>query len=100
MLAAPEIALQDGEARQLAMAIKEVERHYKLPALAADKLALATLAWVAGRIYIPKGIAYAARKGIAKPAPGGPGQTKAADAARPTPAVTDWFDPDRVAMPN
>lgn len=95
LLGAPEIELQDEEARQLAGAIKEVERHYKLPALAADKIALATLVWVAGRIYVPKAMTFAARTRAVKGAADRPVAAPSSPHGQAAPAsVTDWFDPE------
>lgn len=61
----------------MATAIKEVERHYKLPVLSPEKVALVTLAWVAGRIYVPMARdVYAEAKGRTR------GEDRTQDAAR------------------
>lgn len=100
------IRLQDGQARELAVAIKEVERHYKLPALAADKIALATLAWVAGRIYVPMALDIVQAKKTPRPiapqSPARPAAPATLDEVAAMPAeVNAWFDPAAVPhLPN
>lgn len=65
----PEIALQDEQSAKLAEALANVTRHMNLPALSPEKLALGMLFWTAGTIYVPMGLAIAARKsGKAPPA--------------------------------
>lgn len=62
----PELALSQDEARRLATAAAEVQRHYTLPALDPGKVALATLVWTAGSIYWPKMRAAQVRKAAEK----------------------------------
>jgi hypothetical protein len=50
----PELALEPEEAERLASALANVTRHYSLPALSPQKMALGMLFWTAGRIYVPK----------------------------------------------
>ena len=50
----PELALSPDEARRLATAAVEVQRHYPMPALDPGKVAVATLVWTAGSIYWPR----------------------------------------------
>lgn len=61
-MAAPELALDESEAASLANAVAGVGKHYKLPGVSADKLALGVLVWTAGRIYLPRVAAIKARK--------------------------------------
>ena len=49
----PQLAIGPEQSRDLATALAVVSEHYKLPAVSADKIALASLIWTAGRIYIP-----------------------------------------------
>jgi hypothetical protein len=49
----PQLAIGPDQSRDLATALAVVSEHYKLPAVSADKIALASLIWTAGRIYIP-----------------------------------------------
>jgi hypothetical protein len=95
------------------MALKEYERHYKLPALAPDKVALVTLLWVAGRIYVPMARdIFRDKRSPAGPAARQPAGGGAGAVAPPVPApapapnppaapravaeVDPWFDPDNL----
>jgi hypothetical protein len=49
----PQLAIGPDQSRDLATALAVVSEHYKLPVVSADKIALASLIWTAGRIYIP-----------------------------------------------
>jgi hypothetical protein len=77
----------------MARALSEVSKHYKIPHVSADKIALGTLVWTMGRIYVPKVYAIKARKsghGVQANAP--PGAT----AVEPSvvevqPDASEWF---------
>lgn len=58
----PELALGTDDAKRLATALANVTRHYKLPVLSPQRMALATLLWTAGSIYLPKARAISARR--------------------------------------
>jgi hypothetical protein len=58
----PELALGDDDAKRLAGALANVTRHYQLPTLSPERMALAMLVWTAGSIYFPKVRAIAQRK--------------------------------------
>lgn len=109
--AAPEIELADHEAKALATAIKEVERHYPMP-IRKDYAAIGAFATVAFAIYRDKFKRIAARKRAAKaggapnpiasgpgafdPAGGGPGAfdpTGGLRAETATVAPDPWFAP-------
>ena len=64
-----ELRLSDDDAHRLAARIVDVEKHYKLPAIPADKLALGMLAVTVFRVYTPKATAIYARKMAAPAAP-------------------------------
>lgn len=71
LLAMPEIALSDDEAHRLSRALAAVSKHYgsRIPTIKPHHLALATLVWTAGTIYIPKALAIKARAGRPPPDP-------------------------------
>lgn len=101
------LALQEGQARDLAAAIKEVERHHKIPVLSPEKLAIVTLLWVAGRIYVPMARDVIAGKSDDK-APSPDQSTRQAAqpvtaAHVPAPSDVDWTDvlnPHAAEFPN
>jgi hypothetical protein len=64
-----ELRLSDEDAHRLAARIVDVEKHYKLPAIPSDKLALGMLAVTAFRVYAPKAGAIWARKNTPPEAP-------------------------------
>ena len=57
----PELALATDEAERLARALRDVTRHYQVPAVKPAHMALAVLIWTAGSIYVPKAVAIKAR---------------------------------------
>ena len=99
----PELALDQADAERLSKALSNVSRHYKLPALAPDKMALGMLFWTAGRIYAPRVMAISSRKqGKAPAAPAGMTQVHP-EAPRPSPAPeppTPWFTAGLAGAPN
>jgi hypothetical protein len=65
LIAAPELMALDAKhekTARMAAALANVTRHYKLPALSPEKLALAMLFWTAGSTYGPVALAIARRK--------------------------------------
>jgi hypothetical protein len=96
----PELALEDDESKALAGALVNVTKHYKIPALSPEKMALGVLVWTAGRIYGPRAMAISARKrgDTAAPASAPPSSARASTMAPqgsqaagiPTEA---WFTP-------
>ena len=79
LTATQELVLTDDEAKRLASAAANVQRHYPIPSISPGKMALGMLFWTAGAIYMPKFKRIAARKaGQEMPAPG----AAAADAAQ------------------
>lgn len=94
----PELDIGEEKCRRLAVAMNEVQKHYPLPALSPDKLALATLVWTAGTVYRPViGAVIARKQGRAPEAViPAPVSTGSAHVPVPTeaPAVSDWFVPE------
>jgi phosphoenolpyruvate synthase/pyruvate phosphate dikinase len=77
LTATQEFVLTDDEAKRLASAAANVQRHYPIPAISPGKMALGVFFWTCGAIYMPKFKRIAARKqGIApdtqQPAPQAP----------------------------
>lgn len=73
LTATQELVLTDDEAKRLAGACANVQRHYPLPAISPGKMALGMLFWTAGAIYVPKFKRIAARKaGASEPEPAQP----------------------------
>jgi hypothetical protein len=70
------LKLSGEQAHTLAEAVANASRSVNIPALSPEKMAIAMLAWVAGRIYIPMArdvaIERAARAGNAPARPGAP----------------------------
>ncbi len=91
--AADELRLADDEAKRLATALHDVSKHYRVPMLSPDKMALAVLVWTAGGIYVPKVKAIADRKAGRLPArsggPHGPAVTVPASATLPPDLAPD-----------
>ncbi len=56
LLEMPSLALEKDEAKQMAVAIREVQKHYPSVAIDPKKMALMNLATVVGGIYIGRGI--------------------------------------------
>ena len=93
-LQAPELVLEEGEAKSLATALHNVGKHYTLPIISAEKMALGVLVWTLGKTYFPKVKAISDRKRR---------KTVASPVSRPAPVVTpsagpsaenvDWFAP-------
>ena len=85
--------MKQPDAEALASALADVSRHYKLPALSSEKMALAVLLWTAGRIYVPMGLAFVAEKnmppGSVKPA-APQADPKPGDAMPPAATSYDW----------
>jgi len=101
MLAQSEtLRLAPDQAKQLASALHDVGKHYRLPVVSPEKLALGVLIYTAGRVYVPMGVAFwqETRQGgpqpiarpVAAPQPG------AAPSGPATPAAP-WFDPAALA---
>jgi len=81
----PQLALKPEEAEKLAAALVNVQQHYKLPALSADKMALGMLFWTAATIYAPRVMAIAAAsKGPKPPPPPPPAQFAETEPAAPS----------------
>lgn len=59
---APEWELQENEAKSLAAAIAEVEKHYKIPGMSEEHAAILGLVLVAGSIYAPRIILTATKR--------------------------------------
>lgn len=59
---APEWELQESEAKSLAAAISEVEKHYKIPGMSEERAAILGLVLVAGSIYAPRIILTATKR--------------------------------------
>ena len=72
-----------------------MSKHYKLPMIGADKLALGVLVWTAGRIYVPKLVAIKARKSAVHDAPGAASVPIEPIATYAEPPVAEWFSPVR-----
>ena len=101
----PELALETDEAKDLAEAIRELEKHYNIPVVNPKHMAILTLLGVAGRVYVPRAMAIAARKagGGDTPTMTGAAQTvveraraaSASDVAQtgtpPAPEPPGWF---------
>ena len=68
-----EIRLSDDEAHRIAKALVNVEKHYRIPSIPDDKMALGMLCVTAFQVYGPKVIAIHARLNApvvdAEPAP-------------------------------
>jgi len=91
----PELNIGEEKCRRLAVAMNEVQKHYRIPALSPGKLALATLVWTAGTVYRPVIGAMIARKQGRVPVfvPPAPVSTGSAHVPVPdtAPMVSDWF---------
>lgn len=93
----PELDIGEEPCRRLAVALNEVQKHYPLPAISPGKMALATLIWTAGSIYVPVARSVAARRAN----PGTLASVQAPVSRRETPpplepnvpAVSEWFVP-------
>lgn len=81
LLSLPELRINDDEAKRLASALAEVNRHYQLPVISPKHMALATLAWTAGSIYVPRALAISGHSPTPRPVP------------RPEPPVTGAVTP-------
>lgn len=99
LLALPELELEKDEAKQMASAIREVQKHYPEVALSPKKMALMNLATVAGGIYITRGIAIYKRapkpaKVIQMPSPKQAAQPSTHVDMPPTPKPTEMAPSD------
>lgn len=81
----PEFALADDEAEQLARALAEVEKHYRLNPLSEKHMAILGLVVVSGRIYGKRAAILLAPKG--KPEPKAPAAPAPGAPAAPPPSV-------------
>lgn len=89
LTATHELALTDDEAKRLASAAANVQRHYPMPAISPGKMALGMFFWTCGAIYMPKFKRIAARKaGQEMPAPAMPGDAVQADNVVPMQAAS------------
>jgi hypothetical protein len=79
----PELALNDSEARSLAIAAGNVQRHYRLAWIKDEHLALGVFASTAFAIYRGKAMAVMARRRAEGARPAGMGAAPGAAPARP-----------------
>lgn len=87
MAAAPELALEETEAREIAAALVECKKHFPVPVPSPKWLALANLGTALVSVYQPKIAAIAARKsGVAGGAAVNRDAAASATSGRPPPA--------------
>lgn len=90
------LEIAEADARSLAGALIEVQRHYPLPSVKPGHMALATLAWTAGRIYLPmvRDIVTAgpgAVPGAAQDAPAAQAPAPVIEGVPVTSETSQWF---------
>ena len=94
------LRLPPDQARDLANALHDVGKHYPLPVVSPDKLALGVLVYTAGRVYVPMVVAFVTEQRAPAAPPGqsnsAPAQAMPVPAAPPRPAASPWFE----AAPN
>lgn len=89
------MSLSEDEAKRLATALAEVQKHYPIPALSPGKVALATLIWTAGALYKPRiGAMLIRKRGGVPPRRGEVVSLRAVpDTAAASEPADDWLAP-------